>query len=116
MIDSWIESLKQGWLDKDIDAVLNLFADDVDYWETPFEQLENKEQLKEAWQAINDQKDIQLEFEVYASTGSKHAIYWQLAYVDADGGEQDWAGTYLLELNVDGVCTNFYQTGERLSA
>ena len=47
MIDTWIESFKQGWLDKDIDAVLNLFADDVDYWETPFEQLENKEQLKE---------------------------------------------------------------------
>ncbi|MFO7794196.1 MAG: hypothetical protein R6V35_04450 [Candidatus Nanohaloarchaea archaeon] len=42
-INQWIEELREGWITKDIDRVLELFTDNVDYYETPSQKIEDKE-------------------------------------------------------------------------
>ena len=37
MIDQWLKDFKDSWMAHDIDAVMELFTHDVDYWETPYQ-------------------------------------------------------------------------------
>ena len=60
--------------------MLALFSDDVEYWETPFQRLGSKDELRQEWQAILGQTDIEITTEVYASEGMKHAVRWDLHY------------------------------------
>ncbi len=114
MIENWLETFKQAWLAKDIDTVMSLFSDDVEYWETPFRQVANAEELRNEWSAIHSQSHIELSLSVFGTESGRHSILWKLSYTDANNCPQNWAGTYLLKLNSDGKCTYFFQTGEKL--
>lgn len=113
MINEWLDEFKAGWMAKDIERVMKLFADEVEYWETPFQRLANKDEVRREWRAIEAQDDIKLDMSVYSSDANKHAVVWVLSYSNAKSVAQDWAGTYLVELNENGVCGYFYQVGER---
>lgn len=112
MINKWLDTFKDGWVTKNIDQVLGLFTDDVEYWETPYKQVENKGTLRQEWEGILEQEDIQLKLEVYSSFGNKHTVIWDLSYKNG-GSLKEWAGTYLIELDDAGLCIYFHQTGEK---
>ncbi|MDY6768533.1 MAG: nuclear transport factor 2 family protein, partial [Candidatus Nanohaloarchaea archaeon] len=84
-IDGWLEQFREAWISHDIDAVLDLFTDDVDYYETPFEQLEGKDEIREEWKAVLHQEDIGLSLELYASDDNRHVVQWELEYT-CEGG------------------------------
>jgi hypothetical protein len=111
-IDEWLMKFKAGWEQKEIDKVLELFSNNVEYWETPYKKLNSLEELKSEWQAIKDQSDINLSTSIFSSFGNNHAIQWMLDYIDANGTHQSWAGTYLVTLDEKGNCIFFHQTGE----
>lgn len=113
MIKEWITNFKDGWLSLDIDSVLSLFSDDVEYWETPFKRIESKKHLKEEWKAILKQKDINLKLEEIQSTNDFCVVLWYLDYLDESSQRQKWAGTYVIKLNNKGLCIYFHQTGEK---
>jgi len=114
MINAWLNAFKAAWIAKDIDQVLSLFADDVEYWETPHKKLDGKAALSHEWNAILGQKDIALELRVFSSSdGNAHSVLWELSYEDEKSRIQNWAGTYLIELNAAGKCVYFHQTGEK---
>jgi hypothetical protein len=110
-ISQWLDAFNNYWLTYNIDFVMDLFTDDVEYWETPFYKLESKEHLKQEWQAILSQKDIKHQTSIFSSTAdNKHAIIWNLSYLK-NGILYESAGTYLIGLNNKGLCNFFYYTG-----
>ena len=111
MIEKWVEEFKKAWLDRDIRAVLNLFTEDVEYWETPFQKIAVMD-LPNAWNAILTQKNIKLVIEPLMSDGERHVVRWKLTY-DRGNDTSQWAGVYILRLNDDGRCKYFYQVGEK---
>ena len=110
-IEKWLEVFHERWANHDISAVMELFTPDVEYWETPFLRLKDREELESEWQGVLKQSDIQLETEVFASEGGKHAVIWKLSYVK-EGQLSERGGTYLIRLNDDGICDFFHYTGE----
>lgn len=111
-IEQWLDKFSTAWKNHDIEKVMSLFTDDVEYWETPSYKVGSKQQLNQEWQAILDQQDINLSNEVYCSTvDNKHAVRWELSYKKADNLVQS-AGLYLITLNDNGQCEYFYYVGE----
>lgn len=107
----WIESLKNAWLHKDIDAVLGLFTDDAEYFETPFQKVPTND-LPELWSAILTQENVELNIERLVSEGAQHVVRWGLTY-NRGNDVSDWAGLYIVRLNEAGKCEYFYQVGEK---
>lgn len=113
MIDDWLNKFKNNWINKNVEGILDLFAENVEYWETPYKKLLGKELIYNEWQAVHLQHDIELDFSVYSTDKKRHAILWKLSYKDADYKRSEWAGTYLVELDDTMRCTYFYQVGEK---
>ena len=113
MIDKWLQDFKDGWIAKDIERVSDLFVDDVEYWETPFKKLNNKNDVRNEWQAIVAQDEIEMDLSVYSSESKRHTVVWSLSYIDRESTTHDWSGIYLVELNEHAKCVYFYQVGER---
>jgi hypothetical protein len=113
-IEAWLSKFKSAWSSHEIDKVLSLFADDVEYWETPHRLLKSFEDLKKEWQGVTSQSDIQIFTSLYSSAGDRHTVIWNLRYMDASRIKQSWSGTYLITLNSDGLCVYFHHAGEKL--
>lgn len=113
MINEWLELFRTGWVTKDVEKVMELFTDDVEYWETPHKRLHGKSDIENEWKAIFKQQNIELNFEVFSSSNDKHTVLWQLMHRDDDYETQSWAGTYLIALDEAGNCNYFHQTGDK---
>ncbi|MBP7760194.1 nuclear transport factor 2 family protein [Candidatus Saccharibacteria bacterium] len=112
MIQEWLQKLKNAWAAHDIEAVMALFSDDVEYWETPFVKVASKEALREEWLAIHEQTNIDIQTTVYSTDNDKFTVLWDLRY-DKSAQSHHWAGTYLIGLDNKGMCSYFHQTGEK---
>lgn len=111
-IERWLEEFTTNWATHNIDDVLKLFTDDVEYWETPYYKLESIEHIRQEWQAILTQKDIELQTKIFSSNSeNKHTVLWRLHYI-RDGSAHNLAGTYLIRLNSKGLCDYFYCVSE----
>jgi hypothetical protein len=109
MINDWLDAFKTNWINHDIEGVLALFNDTVEYWESPSEKLNSREELRAAWHEIQSQNNIKLEVVPVSVDKNRHTVTWQLSYVDANEITQTWAGTYSIELNDANRCTYFLQ-------
>jgi hypothetical protein len=112
-IEDWIKAFVRSWTNHDVDAILDLFAPDVEYWETPYVKLGSFEQLTGEWQGIRKQSDINVSTELFASLDNNHTVKWTLQYKNNHGESQSWAGIYLIRLNTEGACTYFHQVSEQ---
>ena len=111
MIEQWLEKFKIGWITYDIDSVLSLLADAVEYHETPFHQLADKTEIKEEWQVIMQQTDLSLDYQVVSSDSATSTVTWDLGYTQ-DEIRRHVAGVWIITLNAEGKCTYFYQVCE----
>lgn len=59
--DKWCSSLKEYWLKKDITSIIQLFDNEVEYYETPFEKVND---IETVWKDIEEQNLISLEYEI----------------------------------------------------
>jgi len=110
-IKTWLENFKEYWQSHNIGGVLSLFDKNVIYYETPFIKLENFDELSRVWGSIKNQNNTYLDFEIFSSCGNKHSVIWKLKYEKKDI-EQNFSGTYLIELNDEGLCTYFHHSCE----
>ncbi|MFB6099946.1 MAG: nuclear transport factor 2 family protein [Candidatus Nanohalobium sp.] len=106
-IQDRLNQFKKCWKKGDIDKVLNLFTEDVEYWEAP-SQKPGPEELRHEWESVMDQEDIELETEVFSSQERKHTVQWKLSYVQ-EGERTELDGFYLIKLNSEGKCYEFWQ-------
>jgi hypothetical protein len=108
-IEKWLKDLKSAWEGCDVDAALRLFADKVEYWESPW-HLVAPEELNDLWQSIRIDRQTKVSTKVVFSSGSNHAIVWKATWRDESGLEHNKQGTYLVRLNSSGLCEYFYRT------
>lgn len=113
-IKNWLLRFNNAWSNHNVDEVVSLFSENVEYWETPNKLLKSREELKNEWKGIVSQNNIRLVTSLYTSSNSKHAVTWHLQYTDQEHVLHTWAGTYLITLNKEGLCTYFHHTGEKL--
>jgi ketosteroid isomerase-like protein len=73
-IEEWMKMFRERWIAKDIDGVIELFTDEVDYFETPYQEIEDLEALREEWKSIRNQEDIDLNYEIYSRDGTKFSV------------------------------------------
>ncbi|MFP4402517.1 MAG: hypothetical protein ACLFPL_04785 [Candidatus Nanoarchaeia archaeon] len=106
-IDVWMQKFKEYWLSYDIEGVISLFDDEVEYWESSFQRIEHKQELREEWEYIKAQHNIKFAYDIFSQENDKYSIIWKLKY-----NNKEVRGTYLLKLNQDNKCTYFYQTCE----
>lgn len=112
MIEAWLSRFHAAWQAHDLDTVLALFTDNVEYWETPHKLLNGKDAVRAEWQVIASQEDIQTSWQVYnSSANDRHTVIWQLHYMQA-GTLHKSSGIYLISLNGNGLCKYFYYVGE----
>jgi len=111
-IDKWLQDLSEFWKSKNIEGVLGLFSDDVEYWETPYKKLKSKKEITNEWQSVLSQENLVISTTIFASENNKHSVVWGIAY-DKAKIQHVWAGAYLIELDDNGRCTYFMQTGEK---
>lgn len=79
-IDKWLKQFTSAWKTYDIDKVLNLFTENVEYWENPFKKLSSLDEVRKEWHYIKKQKDIHIECKVFINDKNKHVIKWHLKY------------------------------------
>lgn len=111
-IEQWLSRFDNAWKNHDITGVMELFTDDVKYWETPHLLLETKDVLKKEWASIKYQENINHQTNVFCSSpDNKHAVLWKLSY-KKDNKIVESAGTYLIGLDNSGKCNFFHYTSQ----
>ncbi len=112
MITQWLEHFHEAWKLRDINGVMDLFTEDVEYWETPYKLLLSKTDVRAEWQAIMEQEDIDVSWQIFnTSADGRHAITWHLTYAQGQHVHK-LGGVYLIQLDAEGKCNYFYYVGE----
>ena len=111
-INAWLNKFTLFWKTHDLDGVLNLFTDDVEYWETPFTRVFSLDDLRREWSNIKNQQNINLTCKVFSKEEDKYAVVWDLHYTDTNNQSKHYKGIYLLKLNAVNKCDYFFHCGE----
>ena len=111
-INDWLEKFTTFWKTQDIDGVMGLFTDDVEYWETPFSRVSNLVDLRREWENIKNQQNIVINCKVFSKKEDKYSVFWDLKYKDGSNQLKHYKGTYLLRLNPANKCHYFFQSCE----
>lgn len=98
----WCENLKKYWLNKDIDNIINLFYDKVEYYETPFQKISD---LKYVWNDIYNQEINDLKYRIMAI--QNNIIIANYILILKDGYICNMV--YEIELNEEDKCIKFVQ-------
>ncbi len=111
-INRWLGDFKAAWVSHDIDAAVSLFADDVEYWETPYRRIADKGMIRREWQAILTQQDIKLSLSVFGADNDTYSVMHSLDYM-RNGERFHFEGIYLIRLNAENLCSYFYCIDQR---
>jgi len=107
-IEQWLSEFKDAWLARDVPAVLDLFTDDVIYYETPSERLDGKDAVRAAWTEIHEQEAVSLDLDIFSRTPPQYTVQWRLSYRKNEEG-REIRGVYLIKLDADNTCYEFWQ-------
>ena len=69
-IEQFMQGYRQAWERQDESMFCALFAADGEYHNTPFAVQRGHAQLAEYWRRVKLQKDVQVAYQVIASTAS----------------------------------------------
>ena len=61
--NKWCEELLDNWRQENIDEILNLFDKNVEYYETPVLQIDNKN-IRKIWEEIKEQNTNNIMFNI----------------------------------------------------
>lgn len=111
-INDWLDKLSTFWKNHDIDGIIDLFTDDVEYWETPFNKISNSTDLRLEWENIKNQNNITLYCKVFSKQDNKYSVLWSLEFKDTNNQPKHYSGTYLLRLNLENKCDSLFQCSE----
>ncbi|OGG36611.1 hypothetical protein A3J20_00560 [Candidatus Gottesmanbacteria bacterium RIFCSPLOWO2_02_FULL_42_29] len=109
---NWINKMGQAWVERNPNAILTLFADKFQYFESPFTKpLSDKKTLLALWQEVPaSQKDVSFEFEIISETQFRYIAHWKSSFTRIPTGKKAFLdGIFLINLNNQGLCTLFKQ-------
>ena len=114
-IDIWLKSFRQKWKLKEINSIINLFAKNVEYWESPFTKITSIKKLKKEWLNIHHQHKIVIKTKAFSSQDNNHTVLWDLRYQDTSSQKHHFKGVYLISLNTANRCTYFLQISDKVN-
>lgn len=79
-IDRFMQGYKTAWEQRDEAKFCALFAPAGEYHNTPFAVQRGHAQLAEYWRRVKLQHDVQVAYEVLASTGRRGFAHWHVTY------------------------------------
>jgi hypothetical protein len=79
-IEQFMRGYKLAWESRDEFLFCALFAKDGKYHNTPFAEQQGHEQLAKYWQRVKLQDDINVSYEVLASTPTRGIAHWHVTY------------------------------------
>jgi limonene-1,2-epoxide hydrolase len=79
-IEAFMQGYKTAWERRDPAMFAALFQPDGRYHNTPFQVQVGTAQLIEYWQRVQLQEDVEVSFEVLASTATSGIAHWHVTY------------------------------------
>jgi limonene-1,2-epoxide hydrolase len=121
-IERFMQGYKSAWETRDDQAFCRLFTPEGVYRNTPFAQQRGRAELAKYWQRVKLQEDIDVSYDVLASTPTGGIAHWRTTYqVASEELFRIWAastGTNLIarkpedplpRLTLDGVLVAEFQ-------
>ena len=109
---NWLKQLGKAWSDLDPQTAANLFAKDVEYYESTLKDpIESWDRVLDLWKIIpNNQKDVSFRFKIISTTGNLCvANWWVERTLLPQNIKQKIDGIFVFKLNEDGLCDYFKQ-------
>ncbi len=106
-LDRWLHAYGRAWETLDPEAAVRLFADDVEYHETPFDApAQGLDGVREYWTSNTGlQREVAFRYEILAVVGLRGIARWQAGYVrPATGVRARLDGVFVLDFAEDGRC------------
>jgi len=102
-----MKSFCNAWIEKNIDNILKLFSNNVEYWETPTDMIGDKNRLRVLWEEILPLENQEINYNIIETDqiNNKYIIEWHFTCK----GESS-SGRYFITLNNENLCTYFLQT------
>lgn len=101
--NNWCSNLKNYWQEKNIEEILNLFSEEVEYYEDPHTKLTSFEEVQQVWEEIKNQNTINIEYKILCTENNKCIVNFILI----DNPTYDMI--YELILDDNNKCTYFKQ-------
>lgn len=79
-IETFMQGYKSAWEERDPAMFAALFHPEGRYHNTPFQVQRGTAQLVEYWKRVQMQEDVQVSFEVLASTPTNGIAHWHVTY------------------------------------
>jgi hypothetical protein len=91
-IEQFMRGYKAAWEQRDEAMFSALFAADGEYHNTPFAIQRGHRQLEDYWRRVKLQDDVNLSYEILASTAAGGIAHWHVTYqVASEELFQIWA-------------------------
>ncbi len=108
MKNKWLNNFKNFWLENNIELVLNLFSKNLEYFETPYFKIIDKNNLKKEWSIIKEHKDKKINFEIFLENENKIVVKFEYFY-KKDWKDWKYLWIYLIKFDKIWKCNYFYQ-------
>jgi hypothetical protein len=108
----WLHDFMESWKNLEGVKTTELFADDVEYYETPMEKpCATFDDVKALWSVVShNQKVLDYNIEIILSDDEQCVANWQLSRINNETGEkQKFDGIFLIKLNDNNKLTYFKQ-------
>lgn len=101
--EKWCNDLKYFWEHQEIESIINLFDEQVVYYENPKMRLASISEIRKIWEEIKEQNVDSIEFKILCIDHNKCIVN----YILNDKTSYDMI--YEIELNQEDKCTFFRQ-------
>lgn len=108
----WLDKLKIAWETKNPQMAADLCAENVLYYETPFDKpLKTKDEVLYDWKSVpEDQKDIIFDYKILSVNENLGIAHWTAKFTRIPSGNKaNLDGIFKVVLNEEGLCTEFRQ-------
>lgn len=115
--ENWLARYGYAWEAGDAQAAIELFSDDAEYFENPFDEpMIGKEAIRRYWSggAGESQKGIHFQHRAAAVTGNKGLAQWEATFTRVPSGNHvELNGFLMAEFDAAGRCSVFREWWHR---
>jgi ketosteroid isomerase-like protein len=113
---AWLEAYGSAWRNGDAKAVVGLFTDDAQYFETPFgEPIRGRDAIFRYWSAGpgSSQSDVEVVLQPLAVVERTGIARWHATFVRRSGKQVELDGCLVAEFALPGKCAVFREWWHR---
>ena len=115
--EKWLEAYGDAWQSGDAQAAIELFSDDAEYYETPFDDpMVGRDAIQRYWSAgpEKSQQEVHFSHQAVAVVESKGLAQWQASFVRIPSGNQvELDGFLVAKFDGTGKCSVFREWWHR---